>query len=872
MKAFKTMCFVAAAAIFTLFTGCFNISGGNTGNMNETVEKNGIGKREITLTITNYDDLLEEASYTGSRAADVTAARTITAASFAPTALTYYITGNSSNGEDLIVSKVDPYSWEGNKGKVSLAVDAFTWDLQLYAVPTTDYETNLAKGKGHEIKSDVDNISEDIKNVKEYAVLAGKTSIDMYYTTDAYFALSPNGLDKEQQVNLTLTLGADWTANPKIPAGYTVKAGIYDMETGEVVSVGDDSDSEMTVTTTGDGSISETTGFAYTANTSSSKKIKTGTYNFVVTFRNEITNRTYVWSDVIIIIPGKPCVADVTIPNVIGKLPKAPENFVAGYVAGSEDGAVTDRYRVVFTWDDMSNNESYFEIQMVDVEALREDLTTIANPAAAADSQVTVWKQKYTDASDSTKNAFAAWTNTTSVSWTDIDAYFNAEHSSGDSTFQYVYPDFVQRWGADFYATEEHADSTRKNADDTSILSSLLANSESAEFYLPLGTSYIARIRAVNDAGYSDPLTVDLTDANKPVGTTAFTGGTNAYGKAEYGTLYTAPVSPATTPTWGITGAARTNAATTISRYRVRYNLQGGRYDPDGTGSTAVVTGDIVEYYCQDATTGNYILYPSAVTKESTDPYLQNGTSFFSYWAMGLETISNDTVYPYKKGESNEPELYKYSANLELYALYGAAKVDVLYADKYPIYPYWVKYGYTATADTAPSEYNKLASSITEPETCPDPSKIKKDASNQPELDAAGNYIYEEAPDLTPIQTTIEITKNGSESPTPSVHKYMWWKLTVPKDCKYNYEKITLRLYKGNVVYFEETLDAESLLSSGDNPSAKDGVNIFKDIPLKRLPNGTYQLLITATYGGGNQNGIIVTLPLSLSIVDEASS
>lgn len=830
MKAFKTMCFVAAAAMLTLFTGCFNISGGNTGNMNETVEKNGIGKREITLTITNYDDLLEEATYTGSRAADVTAARTITAASFAPAALTYYITGHSSNGEDLIVTKVNPYSWEGNKGKVSLAVDAFTWDLQLYACDSTDEPS---------ITSKTESVSADITAVKDKAVLAGKTSIDMYYTTDAYFALSPNGLDKQRSVNLTLKLGADWE-NKKVPNGYKMTAGIYDMETGEIIMTSKTSPSQSTlmeVPTRDSDAISDTNGFAYTANTTtgdSAITVSTGTYNFMVTFVNEVTNRTYVWSDVIIIIPGKDCVADVTIPNVIGKLPTAPANFSAGYITGSEDGVVTDRYKVVFHWEDKSNNESYFEIQMVDVEALREDLTTKDSDAAPK----TKWAVKYeTPADDTTRVKFSTWTKTTDVNWDDIDDYFNNEPGKG--SHQYVYPEFVDRWGADFYATEEHCDG------------SLLANSETATMYLPLGTSYIARIRAVNDAGYSAPVTVDLTDANKPAGSTSYTGGTNAYGKKEYGTLYNAaatdPDRKWTTDDTAGKGVARTNVATTISRYRVRYNLQGGTYDPDGKGTVAPVTGSIVEYYCQDANDGNYILYPSATRKDTTEPYMQCGTSFFSYWAMGLETISNDTVYPYKDGSmntagtspatdddkevaSNEPRLYKFSGNLELYALYGAARVDVLYADKYPIKPEWVSYGYSASKGTAPTTFTVLAAET--------------------------------------AAKTIEIVKKTSD--TSNV--VMGWKVSVPSDNKYNFETVSVKLYKGNVIYYEETLKAASLLSDATPPVAQDGVNLFDDMPLKRLPNGTYQLLIYATYGGGDQNGIIVTLPLSLSVVDEASS
>ncbi len=93
----------------------------------------------------------------------------------------------------------------------------------------------------------------------------------------------------------------------------------------------------------------------------SSSPIKPGSYLFQAIFYSDDSYivQCGIYSEVILIEPGRCTSSEIVIPNVINKKPAAPANFKA-YLdkSSTRSGA----YTVVFSWEDKSVNEQYFKI------------------------------------------------------------------------------------------------------------------------------------------------------------------------------------------------------------------------------------------------------------------------------------------------------------------------------------------------------------------------------------------------------------------------------------------------------------------------------------------------------------------------------
>ena len=163
------------------------------------------------------------------------------------------------------------------------------------------------------------------------------------------------------------------------------------------------------------------------------------------------------------------------------------------------------------------------------------------------------------------------------------------------------------------------------------IAGSLLANNTSLTMKLPLGKAYVARIRAVNRAGSSD-------NAYVTVGT----------GK----------------------GTEKVFEGTFINLFRIRYNLQGGTYTPDGETAQ---TAPIVDY----ASTTKVYLVPAINT------LVKNNISW-TKWQKADNTYVDTTATPNYSG----PE------NIDLRACYTTdADVNIFDAAKYKLDATWITVG-----------------------------------------------------------------------------------------------------------------------------------------------------------------------------------
>ena len=167
-------------------------------------------------------------------------------------------------------------------------------------------------------------------------------------------------------------------------------------------------------------------------------------------------------------------------------------------------------------------------------------------------------------------------------------------------------------------------------SDQLYVEGSLLANNTSLTMKLPLGKAYVARIRAVNRAGSSD-------NAYVTVGT----------GK----------------------GTEKVFEGTFINLFRIRYNLQGGTYTPDGETAQ---TAPIVDYASKET---------AYRVPDATNTLVKNNISW-TKWKKADNTYVDTT------------EKYSGPANIDLYACYTTdADVTIFDAADYKLDAAWITVG-----------------------------------------------------------------------------------------------------------------------------------------------------------------------------------
>lgn len=552
----------------TLAFSCKNLS-------DASVSKKDANTKTLNIEIANYADVIEASQKSSAKrsAVEINGARTIIPTTFDSDGVIFYLYGTATNGKTFGPSVVTFTENGGSKtvGTIAISADEYVWEFTLAALDNS--ETTAPK---------------TLDEMKANAVLIGYSSMDMANGNTAKFTLSPDGLKKEASVAMKLYLD-NWT---EIPTGYTAKAGIYKLTDGSIVNDGENAPTEKTISD----NIVDFDRIAPAAANYTVTKMDPGTYLFKVTFENT-TNKKFIWSDVLIVLPGKAVENEVAIPNVIGVKPDAPTDFKAGYVENSED-IYNGMYVTEFTWvRGASKNENYFEIDLLELA----EATTVP---------------------------------TDDISWDTTDGIKNT-------------------YGANFSSSDIHEDG------------SLLGGNTKAQVRLSLGKRYYARIRAVNDAGASDYVYVDLD------GTEKFT-------------------------------------SSTINRYRITYHLNNGVFNGNAGGNTLKdETNDIVLYYCQNGTDDNNIIVPDG-TNTTLIYTLENTEYPFTSWKTGDSK-------KYDKAVNADYPKYKDYKNLDLYASYEIdADVEIFDPKAYDIQVGWISVdGNPLTEKTATIDVDAPNKSVT---------------------------------------------------------------------------------------------------------------------------------------------------------------
>lgn len=563
MKKFAKFTALAVGLVAMLFAGCSDFSDDAVVTKNATSSDN---YRTLTIDVTSNSNLLNfgEATSNGSR--------TILPDAEVCNDLFFYLCSkNNTAGETAWSTPVNvtvtPKTSDttGRTGEVIINLTKADYDFELFAV----------QKKGATTPPSYANET----NLKSAAVLVAYANADIRNDDTVSFYMTAEGLTTKGDVALYLYTDG-WKlsdfpdfVNSSTPVSPNAKL-TYTKKTGTNAEGATYSGSESGA---GFGlfDAAPTPAPDYTDAKVYKANVDPGTYNFELSFTNG--TKTYTWSDRIIVLPGKVTQKVIGIPLVIEKVPLAPNYLNVAYI--DPESTTTEYYNAEFVWDSKGNdgtanveinNEEKFELQLLSV------------PSTVADTEITTYESALSAATTDEARA-TAWT---SLSATAMGA------SAGGTTVVWSTVDGSTNTASTGSAVNVNTRVFYGNL-DTWVSGSLQKNNQYAIFKLPLGSRYVARIRAVNAAGASSWVYADLSKDIK-------------------GETSNAAVTLATTALDASSIVGTKDAlhftSKTINRYRVTYDLSGGTLTQGTITSTVVTSGTAntdttnlatVYYYCQ---------------------------------------------------------------------------------------------------------------------------------------------------------------------------------------------------------------------------------------------------------------------------------
>ena len=415
MKKFKILTpAILLSAALAIFSGCSMLSDASVDDGAPKAQD--VSARSISGLVENYSEHFK---------ADET--RTILPDAFSLTddTLHFYLYGEATNGQktgtDPANNKnlIEVENIETATGAFSIELEPYNWTLTLF----------VSKESGQ------DNFATAFTK----ALLVARAHVDLTsYSSAAKFYLTSVGLTGNGTVKGDVTLDG-WT----LPEGSTIQAGLYNLVSGEAISgklYPAAPQSASGFTTAGKIEFGGSTG----------AQVPAGIYDFAVTI-TLANGKKFIYSDALVVVPGKDTDCTVAVPPIIDVVPDAPENFFASWDDTTIDAPnyAPDTFSCVFTWEDKAKNEAGFRIQIQEVLEDAADIVGSGTPGAAT------------------------W-NTGSAA-----VYYDSEVFSNELYY---------------------------------VDGSLMRNNECVVLRLPLGHKYTARIWAVNDAGTSDPVVCKIAD------------------------------------------------------------------------------------------------------------------------------------------------------------------------------------------------------------------------------------------------------------------------------------------------------------------------------------------------------------------------
>lgn len=373
----------------------------------------------------------------------------------------YYWGKNTSENTILPVTRVrlNSYSDDNHKGYVDVNLEAGTYELYLFAV-----ESELTIGGTSATYGD------DVSAVKNAAYFISSASVDIRYMESVTFYLTPASSSASYGTgSVNLELYTTW-ALPD--SGLSIIVGLYDMITNQALSCWNPNTSNYESS-----EWNLVDNLQRPAPTGSPNYylhyMTPGSYNFAVKFYTDGGKNCYVYSDILTVYSNQDTRAAIAIPPVIEALPDAaPSDFRAGWACSSD--LENDFYYAEFAWNDNSTNESYFQLELMDLakidfsnETYYEHITKVMDSAASSSEKESAWEALITAGASITKCSPENYGDSDNTAF---------QHINGDGSL----------WG-----------------NNTSIVYSFL-----------LEKRYLARICAMTSRGPSDYAYLDLSSSS----------------------------------------------------------------------------------------------------------------------------------------------------------------------------------------------------------------------------------------------------------------------------------------------------------------------------------------------------------------------
>ena len=631
MKKFR---FYALLSIFVVFvlSSCNNYFNETAYYADVNTPVSSESTKTITITATSEENIVNFAAPSAS-------ARTLLPATIGASDLKFYI-GAKKAGDSVYGTFAEvTFTATGSStttGTITATYDLASYEFKLYALPSA---TPVAENQ----------LSDS--TLKGLAILAAYAAADLRYNDSVNFYLSSNSLTNNGTFDIGIT--SSW----QIPAGYSVKVGVYGVDTNTLVypssAAGEReiSTGGEQIKATGDSSFKNLDGMA------------PGNYNLVIKIIAS-AKMTYTYSESLIILPGRKTEGTIELPNIIDYPPTQPASFIAGYAKPLTSDQ--DYYTVDFAWTDTSYCERGFQLEILLAD--KDQNTFFTTPKT---------DKEWDDLMNTTLS---------------LDANKKAESPT----------DWRNGFDTNLLVLNKKNFQTYVNT-ITDGTGSLYMNGKHLSMKFPLEHRFVARICAENDVGQSAYTYLDLHQTK----TTACTAGT----KIENGLGYTA-LTPQTTSTEVslASGCAKfDDDVTSINLYRIKYYLSGGTFADAAGTLAATAMPNIITYHSQHnamvggklkaeaSTSKTAILTPNSkaattspvasavnVTKntyldttgtEQKDIYLQlkNGDLYWLKWTIdsagGTDYPTTETTIDTKK--YNTPSVYTGYENLQLFAIYN---------------------------------------------------------------------------------------------------------------------------------------------------------------------------------------------------------
>lgn len=651
MKKISKLLALAASVSTLFFLSC---SDADTGSVSEGVNNQTNNAKDYSISFAAADGTNIDLSTFGIESASNS--RSIVASNQKLDGYKFYLWGKDVvTNSDLAAQEVTftADDTDTTKGKVTLDLKVSNYKLVLAAVKTA-----------------LNPIPSDTSEISGKALYIGYANVDLRNTSSIKFYITSDGLTGEGSFKLTVMYDGLTTANP---AGTWTEDHVNLVKGASAGTSGTDPNYVVTADI-----LSRSTGSSQLAAASSvsitdffgtgamvSGTVSTpGTYNFVVYFKDALNgNKVYEYSDIIIILPNQEVEATVKVPDVIEYVPATPLDLKVGYVTPATDDIGT--YNAVLSWTDNSNNESYFEVEIVDVSRNSGTKDYVLSNTTATPSIIT----------EDIKTAPATGKESDPTDTGNVASLAAWEAAVANT----VTADKVT-YGKDFYG----------DAANGWVAGSLQRNNNHIVVKLSLGKSYVMRIAAVNDAGKSRTYayaTYDLSETwtdTDPIHSGTYKAEPFALKELNFDAATPFAYSGTDTKFSEPYKAITDKYGFTANLYRLIYNLNGGTLT---VKSGVTTTKKVVCYLTQSPEDGIPILAPyrrdvTGITPAVAQEYpmlINNGNRWTSWRKDVVEGDPYDATTPTTDNNITyyKPANYAGFANLNLFASFAVSQAAV---------------------------------------------------------------------------------------------------------------------------------------------------------------------------------------------------